>query len=100
MYNLNPLVFCSDSNYVVQVRISDDVLDEEDWGVDELTIKNGVVVSQKKLSNGVYTIPDMVGWTTDKLIEWTQHCNAIGSHPEQYYEIIEWKGGDISGQVV
>jgi hypothetical protein len=80
--------FVSDlkSNGLVCMRISDDVLDEENWGIDGLTIEDGVVVRQLHLSKGAYTMPDVVGWTTKQLMEWTQY-DATGSHPEQYHEL-------------
>ncbi|KKL47509.1 hypothetical protein LCGC14_2334780, partial [marine sediment metagenome] len=74
------------SDCVVNVRISDNQLDEEDWAVDGLTISNGVVIKQLHLTKGVYTLPDMVGWTTDELIWWTQY-DATGRPEEQYHEI-------------
>ena len=71
---------------VVCTRISDNVLDEEDWGIDGLTIRDGVVTEQLHLTKGAYTMEDMVGWTTQQLMEWTQY-DPTGNYPEQYYEI-------------
>lgn len=71
---------------MVDVRISDNVLEEEDWGIDQLYIDAGVVKSQDHIDVGVYEIPDMIGWTTEQLIEWSAYQD-VGSHPENYYEI-------------
>lgn len=73
-------------NCTTRVRISDNVLEEEDWSVDEIVLRNNVVISQSPLCKGAYTIPNMMGWTVSKLIEWTQY-DSTGSHPENYYEI-------------
>ncbi len=78
-----------ESDCLLCMRISDNELDEENWGVDGLTIKGGVVVKQLFLLKGVHTLPNMVGWTTDQLIEWTQY-NGTGTHPEQYHEISKY----------
>ncbi len=74
------------SDCLLCVRISDNQLDEENWAVDGLTISNGVVIKQLHLTKGVYTLPDMVSWTTDELIWWTQY-DATGRPEEQYHEI-------------
>ncbi len=87
MFNdFNPFVFTLEDNCTVAIRITDDVLEPEDWGIDELVIADGIVISQKKLSNGIYTMSDMVGWTTDKLMEWSQY-DSTGRHPGQFNEI-------------
>ncbi len=94
MYDFNSFIDVLDDSCVVGVRIADDVLDVEDWGIDELTIKDKVVISQKSISNGVYTMPDMVGWDINRLIEWSCY-DSTGRHPGQYNEIsceevIQW----------
>ncbi len=71
---------------VLTVRISDNVLEPEDWPIDGLTLVDGVVVGQLHLIKGAYRLPNMEGWTTQQLMEWTQY-DPVGSHPEQYYEI-------------
>jgi hypothetical protein len=73
-------------NCTVQVRISDNVLEEDDWSINELVIQDGVVVSQKNIYNSVHALPDMLGWTTNEVEEWT-HYDPTGAHPENYYEL-------------
>lgn len=74
------------SNCVVRVRIADNMLDDEDWGVVELIIEGGLVVSQRQVQPGVYQIPDMVGWNTHQLSEWSQ-WDSTGSPVEEFHEI-------------
>lgn len=81
-----PFVESLELDCTVQVRISDNVLDEGDWSMDELIIRGGVVTGQRNILKRCYRIPTMVGWTIRELIEWTQY-NSVGRHPEQYNEI-------------
>ncbi len=71
----------------LQVRITDDQLDDEDWGIEEIKIDNDVVVSQKTVSKGAYRMPHMVGWTSEQVIEWTNYENPFGAHPQQFNEV-------------
>jgi len=71
---------------MVDVRISDNVLEEEDWGVDQLYIGSGIVMSQDHISIGVYEIPDMIGWTTERLMEWSTFQNVVSRH-EYHHKI-------------
>ena len=73
-------------NCVVDIRISDNVLDEKDWGVSQLTINDGLVQYQDSITNGVYEIPAMLGWSITDVVEWSQY-QEFGSHPEVYHEI-------------
>lgn len=73
-------------NSAVRVRIADNMLDSEDWGVAELIIENGLVVSQRQVQPGVYRIPDMVGWNTHQLSEWSR-WDSTGSPVEEFHEI-------------
>lgn len=74
------------SNCVVRVRIADNMLEAEDWGVAELIIEDDLVVSQRQIQEGVYQIPEMVGWNTQQLSEWSQWDDT--GHPvENYHEI-------------
>jgi hypothetical protein len=75
---------------VFDVRISDNVLEESDWGIDQVYIQDGVVMFQDTIFKGVYTIPNMIGWTSKQLMEWSRH-DSTGSHPETYYEIKVYK---------
>jgi hypothetical protein len=75
----------TDGSY--KVRISDNVLDPEDWGSNTILIHNGVVaVSVTNMDEGVYQIPDMYGWTVDEIKKWLSY-DATGSPEEQYNEI-------------
>lgn len=85
MYSFNPFVSSVDDG-IVQVRIADNMMDEKDWGIDELVIKDGEVISQRHLTKGLYTMPDMVGWTVEELIQWT-HYDSTGKPVENYHEI-------------
>lgn len=65
-----------DGTYLISVF--DGVLSEESWPVHLITVEAGRVVSQKVVfsatSAGVsHSIPDMVGWTTDMLNEWSDY---------------------------
>ena len=72
---------------MVRIRIVDDVLDEEDWGVEELTIRDEVVTAQKTISKGAYRMPNMVGWESTDVIEWAHHESPFGCHPQQWNEV-------------
>ena len=72
---------------MVDVRISDNVLEEKDWGIDQLYIDAGVVKSQDHIDVGVYEIPDMIGWTTEQLVEWSAFQNVVSRH--EYYHGIK-----------
>jgi len=68
------------------VRITDNVLDDDDWGVDHIILRDGKVVKQCTSTEGVYRIPNMVGWEREQIVEWSKHDDT-GRHPEQYHEI-------------
>jgi len=95
-YNFKTDVGRLPSNTTILVRVADNVLEQEDWGIDMLTIQYGVVVSQESLFKGVYEIPNMVGWTTEKVCEWTSYHDP-SSHPQNFYELsymetVPWVG--------
>lgn len=77
-------------NCIVYVAITDDVLDEKDWGIKELTIRNGVVVGCTIIYSGVYDLSKAgapgIGWTTKGIEEWSKH-DFTGCHPENFYEV-------------
>jgi hypothetical protein len=79
-------------------RISDNVLNEKDWGVDWLELEDGVVVLQKTVSRGCYRLPDLYGMTAEELVEWSRF-DATGQHPEQYHELAESKLDDDGNTV-
>jgi len=70
----------------LKVSVTDNVLEDGDWGTDCLMVRDGKVVKQITLTKGCYTIPNMVGWTREQLVEWSQY-DATGRHPENYHEV-------------
>lgn len=79
---------------VLRLRISDNVLDEKDWSVHEITFGSGNVITKvKELKSGAYGFiddpkPDIypsVGWTRARLKKWLEY-DSTGSHPENYHE--------------
>ena len=69
------------------IAVSDNVLTVEDWPLDEVTFNDeGVVSEQRNCFEGVYTLPDMRGWTLSDVETWADH-DPTGSHPEIYYEV-------------
>jgi len=74
------------NNCVVRVRIADNVLDDEDWTINEIIINGGVCVSQRLVQSGVYVIPNMVNWTTQDIVEWSS-WDSTGSPVENYNEV-------------
>ncbi len=81
---------------MIDVRITDNVMDAEDWGIDQLYLEDSVVRFQDHVDLGIYTIPDMEGWTSEQLMEWSRHDDT-GRHPENYHEIkvYAFKGGNV-----
>jgi hypothetical protein len=73
-------------NCIAQVRVSDNVLEDEDWAVAELIITEGIVRSYRLIKHGIYQLDDMVGMTTEEVAVWTSY-DPVGDHPENYYEI-------------
>ncbi len=70
----------------ILARVSDNVLEDSDWGVYKLSLKNGVVRKQKVASPGVYVATDFVGMCIEQLSEWSCH-DSTGRHPENYHEL-------------
>ena len=74
------------TNGTIHARISDNVLEPEDWNVWELWLKNDKVIGQVELRKGIYGPKDFVGMDRAALAEWS--CfDCTGSHPEQFHEI-------------
>ncbi len=75
---------------VYRIRISDNVLDEEDWPIREILIRDGVIVNVLDVHHGVYswgeTTPT-IGWDLERLCEWLDF-DPTGSHPENWHEIL------------
>jgi hypothetical protein len=72
-------------NGVFAVRISDNILDPEDWSIHTITMKDGVVVRCQKIYDGAYPL-DMLGWKLGKLHTWLQY-DGTGRPEEEYHEI-------------
>ena len=73
-------------NFIAHVRIADNVLDEEDWTIDEIIVVNGAVFEQKRMYRGVYDLENMVGWSKTAIAEWTRY-DGTGNYPEEYHDI-------------
>lgn len=81
-------------------RVSDNVLDDEDWGIVKLVIADGEVVEKEYVQHGCYENDIYIGMTVEQLVEWTRY-DATGTHPEQYHELAEAEldddGAAVSG---
>lgn len=73
---------------VVDVRISDNVLDPEDWTVDRFAIIEGRLQHLGVRHKGMYGShkASLNGKTVEELAAWSQ-WNATGQHPETYCEV-------------
>lgn len=73
---------------VLYVRVSDNVLSDEDFAVRRILIENGTVVGHTDLNPGVYGFDFMPndGWTLDQVLNWTSY-DPTGQHPEVYHEV-------------
>lgn len=69
-----------------RLRLSDNVLDEEDWPTFLIYIEDDRVRYQLQVKAGIYSTPYMFGWTTGKVAGWLRHDNS-GEHPEMYHDI-------------
>lgn len=80
---------------VMHVRVSDNVLEEVDWPVRELTLDRVTkkVLDHKDLQEGVYglDLAPRKGWTLEKVQQWTA-VDPTGYHPEVYQEIQDENG--------
>ena len=70
----------------ILARISDNVLDDDAWGVYKLSLKNGVVKKQRTINKGVYAIDPFVGMSIEQLSLWSSY-DPTGQHPENYHEL-------------
>ena len=72
---------------VIYTRMSDNVLDDEDYPVHRLVLKDGVVTERTLVQRGVYTTQSMpdVGWTLDQVEAWLSY-DGTGSHPETFHQ--------------
>jgi hypothetical protein len=70
------------------VRLSDNVLEDDDWPVRRIEIQEKVIVGVEDIQQGVYGtghMPD-VGWGLSQLVGWLSY-DGTGQHPENYHEI-------------
>jgi len=86
MFQFNVPIVKIPKNGAILARISDNVLDDDDWGVYQLFIENGVVKRQKTLNKGVYAIDSFVGMNIEQLSSWSSY-DSVGQHPETYHEL-------------
>lgn len=71
---------------VVELRISDSVLEDDDWPIVIATVVDGRIVALEEVVPGVYTIGFSIGTRFEELLRWLQH-NPTGDAVEQYNEI-------------
>jgi len=72
---------------IIAIRVSDNVLDEEDWPVHILKFhEDGVCVQQTVENEGVYKMDDFVGKDLNALIEWS-NCDLIDSRDEISHDL-------------
>ena len=69
------------------VRTSDNVLDEEDWGVSRVRVKLGQITGVTVERPGCYQVAALEpGHTLTRIADWTTY-DPTGSHPECYNEV-------------
>jgi sporulation protein YlmC with PRC-barrel domain len=74
-------------NGEIYARISDNVLDDEDYNVSKLTIHNSMVIAVQTVHGGCYPLgSDLIGMTTLQLAKWSE-MDYTGSHPENFHEL-------------
>ena len=73
---------------IVHLRISDNVLKDEDWPIVEATMVNSHIVELKEISRGAYVWRDSVfiGMRIDTLLKWLKH-DPTGTHPEIRHQL-------------
>lgn len=80
---------------IIEARVSDNVLDDDDYTVVRLTIEGGVVVKREEVVDGVYDLNRVsalsVGATVAQIEAWTRY-DSTGHHPETYHEVREPAG--------
>jgi hypothetical protein len=71
------------------IAITDDCLDADCFPSGVINIVSGVVVSQMLLyHSAVYDLPDMIGYDTTQIAEWTQ-IEPGNSHPQVSHDIMK-----------
>lgn len=74
---------------VMRIRMSDNVLEDDDWPVRDILVRAGRIVSVQDIHHGVYSFSShapTIGWDMEQLCEWLAH-DPTGRHPEQWNEI-------------
>lgn len=76
---------------ILYARISDNVLDVEDWPVRRLVIMDGRIVAHEDMpmtGSPVCGFDDgpQTGWTLDQLLDWASR-DFTGQHPEMFYDL-------------
>lgn len=68
---------------VLLVRVAaEQVLDPEDYPVDKLIVKSGLVISQETIQEGVFhEVDDLRGMNTLQLSGWSAYENLMPSSP-------------------
>ena len=74
-------------NGTVELRISDDVFDEEDWPIVECVLKNSKVVSSTIVRAGTYSTDFVKRLVTRKDISRWSKYYSTEQHPENYYMV-------------
>lgn len=76
---------------ILYARISDNVLDEEDWPIRKLVIENERIVEHE--DRPMRGLPAMgfeggpeTGWSLDQLLAWSS-LDSTGKHPEVYHDL-------------
>lgn len=74
---------------VIHLRISDNVLKDEDWPIVEATMVNSHIVELKEIQRGAYVWRNSVfiGMRIDTLLKWLKHAEPTDAHPEYYCQI-------------
>ena len=84
---------CKLKSYLL--RVSDNVLDEEDWPIFIVYIDDGKVRYQRQETTGAHPAPYMFGWPVEKIAEWLRHDDT-GEYPEMYHDIYSGKHGKFT----
>ena len=76
------------SHGTLYIRTSDNVLEEEDYGVAKLELEKGIIISFEILKEGVHDLDHLRSRLNNKrdILKWA-HFDSTGDHPEMYNEI-------------
>jgi hypothetical protein len=82
---------------VLRIRVSDNVLDPEDWPVRKLVIEDGQIVEHTDMTEGIYSFSKdapQTGKSLEYLVAWASVDNT-GKHPEIYHDVMGPDGKDV-----